>query len=208
MSSKRNAIPLLALIVLFLLSLACGSSSSPTSESAISTETKLVEVMLTDTTVVAVAPSNTPQPTATEEVKALLPGLMPADVTVNLEQRGFTCGNVEQGHLYYTRTCTKDTVDYSLRVDIYGREAFSIDLIESSALQFTNPDKAFAASFLGFIATMPYDGAVQEEARNWVETTLPALGGQGDVREKVFAGVNYRLYGISTAFTLEMGDLP
>ena len=58
------------------------------------------------------------------------------------------------------------------------------------------------------MATMPYDGAVQEEARNWVETTLPNLTGQGDVREKVFAGVKYSLYGIPTAFHLVMGDLP
>ena len=58
------------------------------------------------------------------------------------------------------------------------------------------------------MATMPYDGAVQEEARNWVETTLPSLTGQGDVRENVFAGVKYSLSGIPTAFTLEMGDLP
>jgi len=179
-----------------------------TVEEVISTDTTVAAIAPTKTNVPTVTPSNTPQPTATDEATALLPGLMPADVTVNLEQRGFSCGTVEQGQLYYTRTCTKDSVDYSLRVDIYGREAFSIDLIESSALQFTNPDKDFAASFLGFMATMPYDGAVQEEARNWVEATLPALGGQGDVREKVFAGVNYRLYGIPTAFTLEMGDLP
>ena len=191
---------------------------SPITETAAPTETKLAEVIPTTTTVATIAPtetnvptiapSNTPQPTATEEATGLLPGLMPADVTVNLEQRGFTCGTVEQGQLYYVRTCTNDTAAYSLSVDIYGREAFSIDLIESSVLQFANPDKEFAASFLGFMATMPYDGAVQEEARTWVETTLPTLAGQGDIREEVFAGVKYRLYGIPTAFTLEMGDLP
>lgn len=167
----------------------------------------------TETTAAVVSPtgtliSPTIAPSPTEKVKALLPGLMPADVTVNLKQRGFTCGSVEQGQLYYVRTCEKDTADYSLRVDTYGREAFTIDLIESSVLQFTNPDKEFAASFLGFMATMPYDGAVQQEARDWVESTLPTLTGQGDVREKVFAGVHYRLYGIPTAYTLEMGDLP
>jgi hypothetical protein len=83
-----------------------------------------------------------------------------------------------------------------------------VDLIESVILQFANPDTELAATFLGFMATMPYDGSVQQEARNWVETILPTLTGQGDVREKVFAGVNYRLYGIPTAITLEMGDLP
>ena len=195
-------------------------SPSPIVEPATPTETELTEVIPaetiaatvtnvpTETNLPTIAPSNTPRPTATEEATGLLPGLMPADVTVNLEQRGFTCGNPEQGQLYYTRTCTNDTADYLIRVDIYGREAFLVDFLESSVLQFATPDNEFAASFLGFLATMPYDGAVQEEARNWVETTLPTLQGQGDVRAQVFAGVKYRLYGIPTAFTLEMGDLP
>ena len=155
-----------------------------------------------------IPPTFTPEPTATEESTALLPGLKPANVAVNLQQRGFTCDPLEQVQIYYDTTCRKDSVDSSLRVDIYGREAFTVDLIESSVLQFANPDKEFATSFLGFMATMPYDGAVQEEARNWVETTLPSLTGQGDVREKIFAGVKYRLSGIPNTFTLEMGDLP
>jgi hypothetical protein len=151
---------------------------------------------------------NTPSPIPTEKDSALLPGLKPADVTVNLEQRGFICNSAEEGQLYYLRTCNKDTSDYSLHVEIYGRELFSVDLIDSTVLQFGTPDNEFTASFLGFMATMPYDGATQEEARDWVETTLPTLQGEGDVREKVFAGVNYRLFGLPTAITLEMGDLP
>lgn len=162
----------------------------------------------TKTDVPTTVPSSTPKPTATQEPAALLPGLMPADVTVNLEQRGFACGSVEQGQMYYVRTCDKNTAEYSLHVEIYGRKPFSVDFIESTVLQFGTPNDDFAASFLGFMATMPYDGAVQQEARDWVESTLPTLKGQGDVREKEFAGVAYRLYGIPTAFTLEMGDLP
>ena len=162
----------------------------------------------TETDVPTMSPSSTPKPTATQEPVALLPGLMPADVTVNLEQRGFACSTVEQEQLYYVRTCDKNTAGYSLHVEIYGREPFSVDFIESTVLQFGTPDIDFAASFLGFMATMPYDGAVQQEARDWVESTLLTLKGQGDVREKEFAGVIYRLFGIPTAFTLEMGDLP
>ena len=195
-------------------------SPSPIVETAIPTETKLAEVISTETiastattmstatNVPTIAPSNTPRPTATEEATALLPGLMPADVTVNLEQRGFTCGTVDQGQLYYIRSCDLDTADYSLHVEIYGRELLSVDFIDSTVLQYTSPDYEFAASFLGFMATMPYDGAVQQEARNWVETTVLTIKGQGDMAERAFAGVTYRLKGISTAITLEMGDLP
>jgi len=156
-----------------------------------------------------IPPTFTPEPTATEQSTALLHGLRPADVTVKLKQRGFTCDAVEEVQTYYITTCTKASEDYSLRVDIWGREVLAVDVIQSSVLQSVNPDKEFAASFLGFMATIPHDdGAVQEEARNWVETTFPSLTGQGDVREKVFAGVKYRLSELPTAFSLEMGDLP
>ncbi len=164
--------------------------------------------MPTKKIVSTISPTNTPEPTQTKETPALLPGLNTADVTVSLQQRGFTCGSVENGQYYFVRTCKKDTVDYSLHVDIYGRELFKVDYIELSVLQFTHPDMKFTASFLGFMATSPYDGALQQEARDWVESTLPTLKGQGDVREKVFAGVNYRLFGLPTAITLQMGDLP
>ena len=195
-------------------------SPSPIVETAIPTETKLAEVVSTETVaatattistetnVPTIAPSSTPRPTATEEVTALLPGLMPADVTVNLEQLGFTCGSVDQGQLYYVRTCNKDTADYSMHVEVYGRELLSVDFIDSTILQYDTPDYELAASFLGFMATMPYDGAVQQEARNWVETTVSTIRVLGDMAEKAFAGVNYRLKGISTSITLEMGDLP
>lgn len=193
-------------------------SPSPVSEATIPTETTPAEVAPTETTVAAVlptetifpttAPSNTPAPTPTEKVSALLPGLQPADVTVNLEQRGFTCSSAEQAQLYYTRICDKDTVDYSLHVEIYGRELFSVDFIDSTISQNNTPDNELAASFLGFMATMPSDGALQEESRIWVEATLSTIKKQGDMAEKVFAGVTYRLKGIPTFITLEMGDLP
>ena len=196
---KRSIQPLfLAIVVLTVLLNGCAPASTPIPPTQIPPTF----------TPSPIPPTFTPEPTATEESTALLPGLKPANVTVNLKQRGFACDPVEQVQFYYITTCTKDSVDYSLRVDIWGHETIAVDLIQSSVLQVANPDKEFAASFLGFMATMPDDGAVQEEARNWVETTLPSLTGQGDVREKVFAGVKYRLSGIPTAFTLEMGDLP
>ena len=162
----------------------------------------------TETIIPTIVPSDTPAPTPTEKVSALLPGLTPADVTENLKQGGFTCSSVEQGELYYIRTCTIETVSNLVRVDIFGRELFSVDFIDSSVIQYSNVDNRLPPLFLGFIATMPYDGAVQQEARKWVETTLPTIKKQGDIAEKVFAGVTYRLKGIPTFITLEMGDLP
>ena len=147
--------------------------------------------------------------TATAESKGLIPGLMAADIKVNLQNRDFTCTTAEKGELYYSWACTNETVYYYLRVDYYGRTLGTIDYINVSALQFTSePMDELVAPFLGFMATMPYDGAEPDAARTWVEQTLPTLKGKGDVREKTFGGVSYRFFGIPTARTLQIGNLP
>lgn len=94
-----------------------------------------------------------------------------------------------------------------LQVDVYGRSLTSVDLIEATILQFDTPDDSLSAEFLGFVSTMPYDGADPEAARAWVTNTLPTLQGAGDVRTATFGGVEYQLYGIPTARTLEIGTL-
>ena len=89
-----------------------------------------------------------------------------------------------------------------------GREPFIVDYIDTTVLQFANPDNKIAAPLLGFMATMPYDNATPEEARAWVESTISLLTGElGDAREMVFGGVKYTLFGSPTALTLEMGEL-
>jgi hypothetical protein len=160
-------------------------------------------------------PSKTRLPTLapTLKIEAIgkLSGLSPVDVTVNLEQRGFTCTSVDKGVVYYERTCKREEPSiYLFYVVVSGREPFIVDFIETSVLQFTNPDVKIASPLMGFMATMPYDGATPEDARAWVENTMPALTGKpGDAKEMMFGGVKYLLGGSPpTAFTLEMGELP
>jgi hypothetical protein len=84
-----------------------------------------------------------------------------------------------------------------------------VDFIEASVLQYENPDTESASSILGLVAAIPYDGAVPDEARAWVESTIPVLSGEpGGAQENIFGGVQYVLYGPPTALTLEMGELP
>ena len=139
-----------------------------------------------------------------------LPGLSPVNVTVNLEQREFTCTAVKKGVVYYERSCTKGLPSTNLfHVLISGREPFIVDFIETSVRQNENPDNKIAIEFLSFMATMPYDGATPEDARAWVESTIPTLSGKlDDVQEMVFGGLKYKLYGPPTALTLEMCELP
>lgn len=152
-------------------------------------------------------PTNTPRPTATPRIPAAVPGLWPRDVTGNMEDRGFACTDVREGELYYVWSCTRSLEAVMLQVDVYGRSLTSVDLIEATILQFNTPDDSLSAEFLGFVSTMPYDGADPEAARAWVTNTLPTLQGAGDVRTATFGGVEYQLYGIPTARTLEIGTL-
>ena len=152
-------------------------------------------------------PTKTPRPTATPKSPALIPGLWPADVTENMKTRGFECSGVQEGQDYLVWSCTRNSEDAMLRVDIYGRTLTSIDMIEAASLQFGVPDDELSTEFLGFVSTMPYDGASPDAARAWVRETLPTLQGAGDVRSATFGGVEYRLLGIPTARTLEIGTL-
>jgi hypothetical protein len=84
---------------------------------------------------------------------------MPADVKVNLQNRGFTCTGPDKGQLYYVWTCKRETVAVALYADFYARTILTVDYIDANVLQFAQPQDSIAVSFLGFMATMPYDGA-------------------------------------------------
>jgi hypothetical protein len=148
--------------------------------------------------------------TQTPDMTGVLAGLSPVNITVNLEQQNFTCTAVKKVTTHYERTCTKGTSStYLFQVVIFGRESFLVDFIETSVLQYSNPDSKTAIPIVGFMASMPYEGATPEDARAWVESTIPALeGASGDPQEKIFGGVKYVLYGQLKALTLEMGELP
>ncbi len=90
-----------------------------------------------------------------------------------------------------SRDCTSESL---FQVVIFGREPFVVDFIETSVLQAKEPDNNVAAPLLGFMAALPYDGATPEDAKAWVESTIPALSGQpDDAKETMFGGVKYVL---------------
>ena len=167
-------------------------------------------VISTYTPVPTAAPTASPVPTADTRVKGVLPGISPANVTVSLEAEKFTCTLVKKRGMYYERTCTRGVPSVEVfHVVISGREPFFVDFIEASVLQYENPDTDAAASILGLVASMPYDGAAPEEARAWIAGTISALRGEpGGVRDIVFGGVRYVLHGPPNALKLEMGELP
>lgn len=149
-------------------------------------------------------------PTPDAKTAGQLPGLSPRNVTVSLEEQQFTCTSVRKGAVYYQRTCSRGVPGVQVfLVVISGREPFVVDFIEASILQYENPDPKIAIPILGLIAALPYDGATPEDARLWVENTIPVLSGDpADAQENVFGGAKYVLYGPPTKLTLEIGELP
>jgi hypothetical protein len=139
-----------------------------------------------------------------------LPGLSPVNVTVGLEGQKFTCTAVKKGTVSYERTCVRGLPSINLiQVLISGKEPSIVDFIDVSVLQNENPENKAAQELLSFIASMPYDGATPEEARAWVERTIPAISGKpGGVQETVFGDVKYVLRGSITEINLEVGELP
>lgn len=139
-----------------------------------------------------------------------IPGLAPADVTVNLEQRGFDCASAEptsSGDYFVWRCKRADPVlGYESMVEVWGRTLQSVDYIDAAVFNLQGDDTA-AKFVLGFIATMPYDGAMPAAARQWVENTMPTISGIGDVKVADFGGVAFQLYGPATARNLEIGTI-
>jgi hypothetical protein len=179
-------------------------TDDPPAVTELATEEAPTSHPVTDTPTETTLPTITTAPTAAPRV----PGLSPIDVTLNLEDRDFTCSEPERGDLYFTRFCRLEEPLYTFEVGVYGRELFTVDLIEAIALQFTSaPSDDIAAPFLGFVATMPYDGSSPLDARTWVEENIYALTEAGNELTAEFGDVQYRLSGIPTSRILEIGAL-
>lgn len=200
--------------VVLILVTACGVQSSPTPEPGAGANSVVISTFTAAPTNSPLPPLETPVPSLVPSPDAKrmgqLPGLSPRNVTVSLEEQRFTCTSVKKAAVYYQRTCTRGVPGVQVfHVLISGREPFVVDLIEASIMQYENPDSEIAVSILGLIAALPYDGATPEEAKLWVENTIPVLSDDpADAQENLFGGVNYVLHGPPTAITLEIGELP
>jgi hypothetical protein len=197
------------LILLFLSSCGVKAPETPTQEG-----NSIVISTFTAAPVNSPVPSeilaSTAEPTPNLKTTGRLPGLSAVNVTINLEGQEFTCTQVKKVAGHYERTCLKGLPSTSLfQVVISGTEPFVVDFIRTSVRQNENPDNKIAAEFLSLMAALPYDGATPEDARAWVESTIPSLSGKPEAaEEKMFGEVKYKLYGPPTALTLEMGELP
>ena len=90
-------------------------------------------------------------------------GLTAADVKLNLENRGFTCTG-PGGGASVNYACTSS----GYQVFFSGPGVTSIASVNAVALG----DDSAAREFLGYVATLPYDGADPTKARSWVDANV------------------------------------
>jgi hypothetical protein len=121
-----------------------------------------------------------------------IPGLTPQDVYLNLENRGFKCSEPELiGPDNEVRwTCEKKGANGEYLVEINSSDANSVRLVEAWVIS-DDPARAdgLAQDFLGYVATVSYEGAQPEEAKAWVEQNV------GSKASAEFGGVSYTLGG-------------
>ena len=137
-------------------------------------------------------PSQEQQQQKPEPASRNIPGLTPQDVYLNLENRGFKCSEPKlMGPDNEVRwTCEKQEANGEYLVEINSSDANSVRLVEAWVIS-DDPARAdaLAQDFLGYVATVSYEGAQPDEAKAWVEQNV------GSKASAEFDGVSYTLGG-------------
>ena len=168
---KRNIRTLITIIVgfiaIFLLFGILSSLNPPESTTTAITATKTIR------------PSVTPKPTNTVYIDPkAIPGLKPADIKVNLEERGFECTTANEielvGETSYLWECEKKTQQYEAYVEFSSNRLNTVNDLQISVLQSINPSMDTAKPLLQFFATFAFlDNPEKQEAiKEWVSESL------------------------------------
>lgn len=110
----------------------------------------------------------------TSDSEPPLSGLTVADIKLDLEKQGLECSGPENlDDNIYQWLCEREFGTHRFLVEIFGTNATNVSGVTATA---TNIDKIGLTknedlSFLGHIATLPYDDAQSGEARKWVENS-------------------------------------
>jgi hypothetical protein len=101
---------------------------------------------------------------------AMIPGLAPVDVYMNFTNKGFKLTrrlNVSQC-IY---SCINTSSGNTLTVDVYGKTPEDVNTIEAAYASYESSNEA-AKDFLGYVATMQYENAAPQIAKDWVRNNI------------------------------------
>lgn len=125
--------------------------------------------------------------------KPTIPGLAAVDIYGNFRDRGFTCvgpkGPVsDDPDRMIWWECADESNSHSFTVEVFAYSPTRIISVEAWSASLTGSGAtALAKPFLGFAASLPYDGSSPAEARAWVESNV------GRETRRQFGGVQYQL---------------
>lgn len=117
-----------------------------------------------------------------------IPGLTAADVKLNVENRGLTCTgpNPLENGITYTCSATSTDGNTQWQVELFGSDPTTIRSVIATVMWLgTGSADPAMDDFLGYIATLPYDGSTPEDARAWARAN--------DAGERAFGAVKYSL---------------
>lgn len=138
-----------------------------------------------------------------------IPGLLQEELKSRLIENQFQCTDAETGEReLYRWVCFKETQSYLMEVYVFSRSLTTIDFIDANISQKDEPSDELAIEFLSYVATFPENTNHHEAAIEWVKETLPTITEIREIKEADFGGIQYRLYGVSAARSLELGTLP
>ena len=130
-----------------------------------------------------------------------IPGLVAVDVYGNFEDRGFTLKR-SHGKTLTFWTCTDRNSVSSYQVDITGDGPRHIIYVSGTFLNFGAGDTdVLAKQFLGFLATIYYEGADSSKARKWVDEHISDIGSKITIGDVVFNYFRKRPFAYSSIAT-------
>jgi hypothetical protein len=120
-------------------------------------------------------PAGKPAPVADQKTAvepAVILGLQPVDVYLNLTNKGFSKKGPSLIDGTYIIECRKEERGIIYNVAIFGPSVSSVNAIKADVIQSTRPQEETgeaAKDFLGYIASIPFKGSDPAANRQWVE---------------------------------------
>lgn len=134
-----------------------------------------------------------------------IPGLEPADIKVNLERTWklrFTAPAPGLEYIRHHGEAVDPDTGARLSCQIYGRTPVTVDwavfTVDATGVAGRLSGEVFnglAAGFLGYAATVPYDGSEPQRAREWVQAHVKETNKPGGVLETQIGPVKFELSG-------------
>lgn len=195
------------ILAVLLLCAGCGEAQNVTPSDA------TVAPSATDTA----APSTLApeaEPTATPSLADEMPilsGLEIVDITLSIKnacgmpEGKWTSSDDASKQKEVTSSCTVSNgcnLAYTIHADWNAQVSHVMFDVYNDSLS-AEDFAAYAASYLGFCATVPYDTAQASDARAWVEENIATAMG-GETVEATFGAGQYMLYGGDAFATLEI----